>query len=59
MAAGTWATALALLAFTVVGQIPLVASEGMWSAEALAANDPVHRPVALLCGLVLLASAVG
>lgn len=59
VAAGTWATALALLAFTLVGQIPLVASEGPWSAGVLAANDPVHRSVALVCGLVLLASVAG
>ncbi|MFF4500423.1 M56 family metallopeptidase [Streptomyces sp. NPDC001401] len=59
VAAGTWAAALALLAFTLVGQIPLVASEGPWSAGVLAANDPVHRPVALICALVLLASVAG
>ncbi|MFD4552998.1 M56 family metallopeptidase [Streptomyces sp. NPDC058469] len=59
VAAGTWATALALLAFTLVGQIPLVASQGPWSAGVLAANDPVHRSVALVCALVLLASVAG
>jgi Zn-dependent protease with chaperone function len=59
VAASTWATALALLAFTLVGQIPLVASEGPWSTGVLAANDPVHRSVALVCGLVLLASVAG
>lgn len=57
VSAGAWATTLALLAFTLVGQIPLVASQGPWSVGVLAANDPVGRPVALVCGLLLLASA--
>jgi Zn-dependent protease with chaperone function len=59
VAASAWATALALLGFTLVGQIPLVASEGPWSAGVLAANDPVHRSVALVCALLLLASVAG
>jgi Zn-dependent protease with chaperone function len=58
VAAGAWTTSLALLAFTRVGQIPLVAAEGPWSAGVLAAIDPVSWTVALVCGLVLLASVL-
>jgi MFS family permease len=58
VAAGAWATSLALLAFTRVGQIPLIAAEGPWSVGVLAANDPVNRVVAVVCGLALLASVV-
>jgi hypothetical protein len=59
VSAGAWGTTLGLLAFTLVGQIPLVASEGPWSVGVLAANDPVGRPVAGACGLLLLASVAG
>ncbi|MFL4907033.1 M56 family metallopeptidase [Streptomyces sp. MMS24-I2-30] len=59
VAAGTWVTELAILAFTAVGQVPLVAAQGPWSVSVLAAEDPVSREVAAACAgavLVLLVS---
>ncbi|WP_369395481.1 hypothetical protein AB5J72_22715 [Streptomyces sp. CG1] len=54
VAAGTWATGLAFLAFTAVGQVPLVTEQGPWSVSALAAEDPVNRKVSAVCaGAVL------
>lgn len=54
VAAGTWVTELAILAFTAVGQVPLVAARGSWSVSVLAAEDPVSREVAAACaGAVL------
>lgn len=50
VAAGTWVTALAILAFTVVGQVPLVAAQGPWSVAVLQAEVPVSRGVAAVCG---------
>ncbi|MCX3061245.1 M56 family metallopeptidase, partial [Streptomyces beihaiensis] len=50
--------ALALLAFSGIGQIPLVAEEGSWSVPALRAEDPVRTTVAVLCALALAAAAV-
>ncbi|MEV6028786.1 M56 family metallopeptidase [Streptomyces sp. NPDC052036] len=55
VAAGTWVTELAILAFTAVEQVPLVAAQGPWSVSVLAAEDPVSRKVAALCaGVVML-----
>ncbi|MET8952671.1 M56 family metallopeptidase [Streptomyces sp. NPDC004393] len=55
VAAGTWVTELAILAFTAVGQVPLVAEQGPWSVSVLAAEDPVSRNIAAVCaGVVLL-----
>ncbi|MFR9799460.1 M56 family metallopeptidase [Streptomyces sp. MS06] len=54
VAAGTWVTELAILAFTAVGQVPLVAEQGPWSVSALAAEDPVSRKIAALCAAVVL-----
>ncbi|MER6411205.1 M56 family metallopeptidase [Streptomyces humidus] len=55
VAAGTWVTELAILAFTAVGQVPLVAEQGPWSVRVLAAEDPVSRKFAAVCaGVVLL-----
>ncbi|MFJ9034655.1 M56 family metallopeptidase [Streptomyces sp. NPDC102274] len=56
--AGGWAGALALLAFTGVGQIPEVAEQGPWSVRTLQAENPVRSVVALICGLALAGSAV-
>jgi Zn-dependent protease with chaperone function len=54
VAAGTWATELAILAFTARGQVPLVAAQGPWSVSVLAAEDPVNRKVAeVWAGVVL------
>ncbi|MET9479521.1 M56 family metallopeptidase [Streptomyces sp. NPDC006638] len=53
VAGGGWAAALAMLAFTLVGQIPVVAAEGQWSPGVVAAHTPVARSVALACGVVL------
>ncbi len=49
--------ALALLAFTAVGQAAPVAAEGHWSVPALQARDPVITPVALASLMILLAAA--
>jgi Zn-dependent protease with chaperone function len=58
VAAGTWVTELAILAFTAVGQVPLVAAQGAWSVQALAARDPVDREFAATCaGMVLIVVA--
>ncbi|MGX1855304.1 M48 family metalloprotease [Streptomyces sp. NBC_01456] len=56
VAAGGWVGALALLAFTGVGQIPEVAEQGPWSITVLRAENPVHSVVAVICGLILAAS---
>lgn len=58
VAAGGWMGALALLAFTGIGQIPEVAEQGPWSVSALRAENPVWSVVAAVCGLALAASAV-
>ena len=58
VAAGTWATELAILAFTVVGQIPFVAAQGPWSVGALRADDPVSRQLAVVCAGVTLCVVV-
>jgi Peptidase family M48 len=47
--------ALALLAATLVGQVPLVAAAGTWSREVLHRYDPVSPVVAELAGAVLVA----
>jgi beta-lactamase regulating signal transducer with metallopeptidase domain len=54
LAAGVWTWCLVLLASTLVGQLPLVASIGRWSEASLAASDPVHPLVALAAWTVLL-----
>ncbi|MFE7330043.1 M56 family metallopeptidase [Streptomyces sp. NPDC057565] len=54
VAAGTWVTELAILAFTAIGQVPLVAAQGAWSVRVLAAEDPVSRNVAAVCAAVVL-----
>ncbi|MYS22039.1 Peptidase family M48, partial [Streptomyces sp. DvalAA-14] len=53
VAAGGWAAALAMLAFTLIGRIPVVAAEGRWSPGFLAAHTPVAPCVAAVCGIVL------
>jgi Zn-dependent protease with chaperone function len=58
VAAGTWVTELAILAFTAVGQLPLVAEQGPWSVRVLAAEDPVDREFAAMCAGVVLVVAV-
>ncbi|MEU8971510.1 M56 family metallopeptidase [Streptomyces monashensis] len=58
VAAGTWATELAILAFTAIGQVPLVAAQGPWSVSVLAAEDPVNRKVAAVCAGVVLVVVV-
>lgn len=58
VAAGTWVTELAILAFTAVGQVPLVAAQGPWSVSALAAEDPVSRKIAAACAGVILVLTV-
>ncbi|MFC1417751.1 M48 family metalloprotease [Streptacidiphilus cavernicola] len=58
VAAGSWVGALALLAFSGFGQIPVVAFLGSWSTTVLDAEDPVTRTVAAICAVVLVASTV-
>ncbi|MFF4548582.1 M56 family metallopeptidase [Streptomyces sp. NPDC001406] len=58
VAAGTWATELAILAFTAVGQVPLVAAQGPWSVGVLKAEDPVSRGAAAVCAGVVLVVVV-
>ncbi|MFH9225482.1 M56 family metallopeptidase [Streptomyces lydicus] len=56
--AGAWVGALALLAFTGVGQIPEVAEQGPWSVSMLRAENPVQLVVAVVGGLTLTGSAL-
>lgn len=58
VAAGAWVTALAMLGFTLIGQVPQVAAEGRWSARILAADAPVDRPVAAACAVGVLCCAL-
>lgn len=58
LAAVTWTWCLVLLASTITGQIPLVASIGRWSGAALAAHDPVPPQVALAALSVLVGTAL-
>ncbi|MEV8568277.1 M56 family metallopeptidase [Streptomyces sp. NPDC051322] len=58
IAAGAWVTVLAMIGFTLVGQIPEVAEEGRWSPHLLAADTPVDRPVAAACAMAVLVCAV-
>lgn len=54
----SWLGALALLAFSGFGRIPLVAFLGSWSTTVLDAEDPVTRTVAAVCAAVLLVTTV-
>ncbi len=56
--AGSSVFVLAVLAATWVGQIPVVATLGRWSAPSLRAADPVPGPVAVT-SVVLLAAVTG
>ncbi|MFI1741616.1 M56 family metallopeptidase [Streptomyces sioyaensis] len=58
IAAGVWVTVLAMIGFTLVGQIPEVAEEGRWSPDVLAADTPIDWPVAAACVLAVLVCAV-
>ncbi|MEV1170105.1 M56 family metallopeptidase [Nonomuraea sp. NPDC049784] len=51
--AGSSAFALICLAWTYVGQIPMVADVGDWSVRLLQADDPVPTPIATLALLIL------
>lgn len=55
--AGGSVGALALLAFTGVGQIPEVAEQGPWSVSVLRAENPVRLVVAVIGGVILVGSA--
>lgn len=57
VAAVTSAFALGVLAFTLIGQIPLVADAGGWSARSLRAHDPVAAVTATAAGLALTGAA--
>jgi Zn-dependent protease with chaperone function len=58
VAAVSGAAALALLAMTLIGQNPTVASAGHWSIAALRHDDPVRWPVAIAALAVLAVSVV-
>ncbi|MGW3738400.1 M56 family metallopeptidase [Streptomyces sp. NPDC005148] len=58
IAAGSWVTGLAMIGFTLIGQIPEVAEEGRWSPHLLAADTPIDWPVAAACALAVVACAV-
>jgi Zn-dependent protease with chaperone function len=58
LAAIAWVTVLAMIGFTLIGQIPEVAEEGRWSPRVLAADTPVDWPVAAACILAVLVIAV-
>jgi len=58
VAAGAWATVLAMIGSTLVAQIPAVAAEGHWSARMLAAYTPFEWPVAASCALAVTGCAV-
>ncbi|WP_433438473.1 M56 family metallopeptidase [Nonomuraea sp. CA-141351] len=51
--AGSSAFALICLAWTYVGQIPVVADIGDWSVHLLQADDPVPTPIATLALAIL------
>ncbi|MEE4545677.1 M56 family metallopeptidase [Streptomyces sp. V4-01] len=53
VAAGGCAAALAMLALTLIGRIPLVAAVGRWSPGVLAAHTPVAPSIAAVGGLAL------
>jgi Zn-dependent protease with chaperone function len=57
VAALTSAFTLGVLAFTLIGQIPLVADAGGWSARSLRAHDPVAAVTATVAGLALTGTA--
>lgn len=57
VAAGCWAYCLALMAFTVVGQIPVVATYGRWSLSAVRSGDPAPQAVGAIATLVLIVTA--
>ncbi|MGW1802621.1 M56 family metallopeptidase [Streptomyces sp. NPDC001984] len=54
-----WLGSLALLAFAGLAQLPEVAEEGRWSAEALSADDPVYITVGAVAAVALVASCSG
>jgi Zn-dependent protease with chaperone function len=50
-----WIVSLAMIAFTGLGRMPLVAHEGHWSASRWRHDDPVGVWTATIAGLVLVA----
>jgi Zn-dependent protease with chaperone function len=54
--AGASGAALSALAATAIGQVPLVAALGQWSARVLRADDPASLSVALAAGVLLIAA---
>ncbi|GAA2463227.1 M56 family metallopeptidase [Streptomyces mauvecolor] len=55
-AVGT-ATALGMMAFTLIAQIPAVAAEGEWSPGLVAAHTPVNGLVAAVCTFAVVGCA--
>ncbi|WP_053725328.1 M56 family metallopeptidase [Streptomyces sp. WM6378] len=51
------ATALGMMAFTLIAQIPAVAAEGEWSPGLVAAHTPVNWLVAAVCTLAVVGCA--
>jgi hypothetical protein len=58
IAAAASVAVLGFLAFTLVGQAPVLAQQGHWSAVALRRADPVSVPVDLVALLALAAVPV-
>lgn len=54
-----WVWALALLAWTGLAQLQVVAGIGGWSVAVLRAGDPVPAPVAYACSVLLLGVTAG
>ncbi|WP_322748264.1 MULTISPECIES: M48 family metalloprotease [unclassified Frankia] len=52
-----WAWDLALLAWTLIGQFPLVRRFGHWSGPVLAAHDPVSPMIATLATVLVVVAA--
>jgi Zn-dependent protease with chaperone function len=57
VAAG-WVVSLAMIAFTGLGRVPVVAHEGHWSASRWRQDDPVGVWTATIAGAILIACLV-
>ena len=57
LVAGCSVFVVAVVAFTWVGQLPLVAGLGQWSAADLRAADPIPNEIAAGCTILLLPAA--
>jgi Zn-dependent protease with chaperone function len=58
LAAASGVFILAVLAFTWIGQFPVVAAEGRWSPTALHNDSPVPAGPAVICGVLVSLAAI-